>query len=211
MRIKQLVLKMWRYPLCKYYQSKLKLRDFTIISSDCIGGCLYHDLGLQFNTPTINLTIPRSMEFFEALTYYMQINPVPNGYSSKGAPVMLLDDLEIVGVHYQDHNELINKWNERKKRINWDRIVIMTSSRFVRTAEEQERFAKLPYHKVLFNGEKTTNCCEAYAPSVALNKDMTAYCDLLGRRRFEKDLNCVQFLNGCAQNFCAGGTVNKEK
>ena len=33
----------------------LKNKDFTIISHNCVGGVIYHDLGLKFNTPTINL------------------------------------------------------------------------------------------------------------------------------------------------------------
>ena len=197
--IKSIVKKIWRYPICKYYQKKLKNDRFTIISSDCVGGCLYHDLGLRFNTPTINLTVPRSIDFFERLEYYLQVMPVPNGYTQKGQPVMLLDDLEVVGVHYRDHDELIDKWHERKNRVVWDHIIIISSSRFIVTEEDRERFAKLPYPKVLFSGNQTNNSYEVYAPAVAQNKDLTAYCDCFGRRYFERYLNCVQFLNQSIQ------------
>ena len=36
-------------------REKLKNNDFTIISSECAGGVIYHDLGLRFDSPTINL------------------------------------------------------------------------------------------------------------------------------------------------------------
>ncbi len=36
---------------------RLKNTDFTIISSNCVGTIIYHDMGLPFLTPTINLTI----------------------------------------------------------------------------------------------------------------------------------------------------------
>ena len=36
--------------------------DFTLIARDCIGGILYHQLGLKFLTPTINLFLtPKSV------------------------------------------------------------------------------------------------------------------------------------------------------
>lgn len=138
--IKEIVKRIWRYPICRYYRKKLKVNRFTIISSDCVGGCLYHDLGLRFASPTINLTIPASIDFFENLAYYMKLDPVPGGYSQKGKPIILLDDIEIVGVHYHSHKELIEQWNKRKQRIVWDRIIIMTNSRFVSSSADIERF-----------------------------------------------------------------------
>lgn len=191
---KELVKKLWRYPLCVYYRSKLKVKQFTIISSDCIGGCLYHDLGLQFTSPTINLTIPKSLAFFERLEYYLQAEAVPDGFSAKGVPIARIEDLQIVGVHYRDHTELIEKWNERKKRVVLDNIIIMTSSRFI-SAEERAQFASLPYHKIMFTGDQPQNKFEVFMPAVANGTDLTAYCDVFGRRYFEKYLDCVSFLN----------------
>lgn len=42
----------------KIFRRRLKNRDFTIIANNCIAGCVYHDLGLRFDTPTVNLYIP---------------------------------------------------------------------------------------------------------------------------------------------------------
>lgn len=159
---------------------------------------MYHDLGLRFASPTINLTIPASIDFFENLAYYMKLDPVPGGYSQKGKPIILLDDIEIVGVHYHSHKELIEQWNKRKQRIVWDRIIIMTNSRFVSSSADIERFSRLPYPKILFTRESPKNSFEVYVPALEKGGDLTAYCDLLGRRHFEKHLDCVKFLNESA-------------
>ncbi len=41
----------------KILRRKLKNNNPTIIASDCFGTFMYHNLGLKFNSPTINLYI----------------------------------------------------------------------------------------------------------------------------------------------------------
>lgn len=53
-------------------------------------------------------------------------------------------------VHYNSVEKAQNKWNERKKRINRDNIVIMNTDREGMTEELKERFEVLPYRKVMF-------------------------------------------------------------
>ena len=61
-KIKQKYRKILRGRIDKKNRSLLKNRDITIISANCVGGVIYHDLGLAFNSPTINL-------FFSASDY----------------------------------------------------------------------------------------------------------------------------------------------
>lgn len=42
---------------------QLKNRDFSIIAPNCIGGVIYHRLGMQFLSPTINLCIPDKKQY----------------------------------------------------------------------------------------------------------------------------------------------------
>lgn len=46
-------------PVAKYrrkkMQSKLRNRNISFLTPNCLGGILYHDLGLEFMSPTINL------------------------------------------------------------------------------------------------------------------------------------------------------------
>lgn len=56
--LKTFVNKIWNLNRRKqnnYYKNNIKNKDFTIFSSNCTGGVLYHDLGLEFLSPTINL------------------------------------------------------------------------------------------------------------------------------------------------------------
>ena len=57
--------KIWRN---KYERSKLINTDFTIFSQNCIGGIMYHDLGLQFRSPTVNMLFS-SKDFIQFMKY----------------------------------------------------------------------------------------------------------------------------------------------
>lgn len=55
-----------------FYRNKLKNSDFTILCSNCVGGCIYHRLGKEFLSPTINLYFeqPDFVQFLLHLDYY---------------------------------------------------------------------------------------------------------------------------------------------
>ena len=61
--------KIWLSKLRK----KIKNKNFTIISNNCTAGFIYHDLGLKFLTPTINLFIRTDeyITFANNLEYYL--------------------------------------------------------------------------------------------------------------------------------------------
>ena len=63
--------KLWRN---KYERSKLTNTDFTIFSQNCIGGIMYHDLGLQFRSPTVNMLFsPKDfIKFMEDIHWYLE-------------------------------------------------------------------------------------------------------------------------------------------
>ena len=37
---------------------RLKNKSLTLITNNCLAGCVLHDFGMRFDTPTINLFIP---------------------------------------------------------------------------------------------------------------------------------------------------------
>ena len=61
-----------------------------------------------------------------------------------------LDDILLYLVHYATVEEAQKKWNERKRRINWDKIVVINSDRNGMTDDLKSQFEKLPYKKVMF-------------------------------------------------------------
>ena len=67
-------LKVLKFNMIKKKRLDLKNYDFTIISSNCIGGVISHKLGLRFMSPTVNLFIEPSsfVKFCKNLTYYFE-------------------------------------------------------------------------------------------------------------------------------------------
>lgn len=66
----------------------LKNKDFSIISSDCLGGCIAKDLKVRMNSPTRNFYFNSDdyIKFCKKLEYYLGFEPQPyNGNYSGGA------------------------------------------------------------------------------------------------------------------------------
>lgn len=141
----------------KCIRAKLKASDVSVFSNDCTGGIILHDLGLQFLSPTVNLYMSASdyLKFCENLQYYMGIDTMiectdPSIIEGRKYPVAYLGDILLYLVHYSTKEEAEIKWNERKRRINWDKIVIINSDRNGMTEDLKNQFEKLPYKKVMF-------------------------------------------------------------
>lgn len=58
---------------------KVKTKRPTIIASNCNGGIIYHDLGMKFYSPTINLFFyPKDyIKFISNLKYYLSLSITP--------------------------------------------------------------------------------------------------------------------------------------
>ena len=41
--------------LIYFRHKKVKNKEFTLLANNCVGGQIYHDLGLKFLSPTINM------------------------------------------------------------------------------------------------------------------------------------------------------------
>lgn len=129
----------------------------SIISMNCNGGIISHDLGLQFLSPTVNLFFRADdfIKFCENLEYYLSIDTMvectdPTVIEQRDYPIAYLGDLTLFLVHYTSVEVAQKKWNERKKRINMDNIVILNTDREGMTDELKNRFENLPYRKVMF-------------------------------------------------------------
>lgn len=142
---------------CRSYQKRFTNPGVSIISMNCTGGILYHDLGLQFLSPTVNMYMNAEdfMKFCENLDHYIRIDEMVECTDSsiigdRKYPIAILGDIYLYLVHYKSVEEAQRKWNERKLRINSDKIVILNNDREGMTDELMDRFEKLPYRKVMF-------------------------------------------------------------
>ena len=186
-------------------RERLLTEDVSIISANCNGGIISHDLGLQFRSPTVNLFIPAEdfIRFCENLPHYMSVETMtectdPAVTKNVDYPVARLDDILLFLVHYSSVEEAQRIWDQRKKRINWNNIVIMATDRDGMTDALKDRFEKLPYRKVMLThlpDEKHPSCfyISGYekAPCVGI---VTDHDNWSGTRPIDQ-FDYVSFLN----------------
>lgn len=72
-KINKIYRRILRMHMDKEYQRKIKNKDCSIISMNCVGGVVSHELGLRFNSPTVNLwfTPKEFIKFLSQLEYYL--------------------------------------------------------------------------------------------------------------------------------------------
>ena len=105
------------------------LEDFTLLTSDCMAGLIYHTMGRRFLSPTINMSI-RDSDFLKFLTdmdYYfdneirfIESETYPKGLIGEGDR-----EIKIYFEHYKTNDEAREKWDDRKKRITDNIFVVV--------------------------------------------------------------------------------------
>lgn len=131
---------------------KLKNKNISIISSNCIGGVIYSEIGTRFLSPTINLYIMPSdfVKFVSNLKLYLE-SELEFIDENSNFPIAKLIDIKIYFMHYNSEEKAREKWNERKKRVNYDNIFIIMVEKDDCTKEDIENFNKLEYkNKIVF-------------------------------------------------------------
>lgn len=146
-------------------ERQLDLSDVSLISMNCIGGIVYHDCKARFLSPTIDLYFTPSdfLCFVNNLDYYLEQTPVIE--MDEKFPIGTLEDIKIYFMHYHSAEEALKKWEERKKRINKDKIFVIMVERDGFTKEDYEVFQEVPYSKLLFTKSKEYKCDDSlYMP-----------------------------------------------
>lgn len=110
--------------------------DISIICNNCLGGFLYHDYKMKFNSPTINLFI-NAYDYNRFLYYIAQRIPIVDlvdiTKAEDNCPQGLLNgDVRISFVHYHSFDKAKQKWLERAKRIDYNRLLIIYCQTSVR-------------------------------------------------------------------------------
>lgn len=186
---------------------KLTNTPFTIISNNCWGAHCYRYYQLPYDTPTVGLYIYSEdyLRLLKRLEYYMSLELVfipceqskhADSLKAKGeenVPIGLLDDVEIVFLHYKSEKVAREKWNRRKERIHWDNILVKFSQMNGCTEEMLKDFDRLPYsNKFVFTTKERPDIQCAISYPKALNKeeidDDTTF--------FARGIPLLRFLNG---------------
>lgn len=181
------------YRIRRYYnRKKIKSRDFTIISNNCWAGKVYQYLDMPYLSPTVGLYFFSDdyLKFVSNLRYYMSLelsfitiegSRYQETLIERGriCPIGVLDDVEIVFLHYKSEQEAKEKWDRRKARINWDHLIFKFSKMNLCSEEHMKSFAELPYeNKILLNNRKqTVYPCELFWNGPANEKEIKSDTD----------------------------------
>lgn len=104
--------------------------DFSLLVGNCMGGYIYHQLGIQFLSPTINLMICDDdfLKLVSRLDHYLSQEIVPfTDEEFPDVPSGKLDDVVIHFTHYKTFEEGVAEWNKRKQRIKWNNLYIIAA------------------------------------------------------------------------------------
>ncbi len=160
-----------------FVKRSVKNKDFSIISNNCWAGRVYQYLDMPYLSPTAGLYFfaPDYIKFVSDLRRYLDtplqfIEAKESKYYEElkkrnhtDKPIGILDDVEIVFLHYKTKEEALEKWNRRKERVNFDNIIIKFSRMNLCTDKEIEKFCKLSFeNKFVFNTRKSSNPFEIY-------------------------------------------------
>lgn len=197
--IKQIIKRIYNHTLnkvIKWYRREilLKNKDFTIISNNCWGGAIYRRYGLPYTSPTVGLMFfaDEYIKFVGNLEYYLSqdLRFIPKKdskyydyYKEKDRyyPIGLLDDIEVVFLHYKSEKEAYDKWNRRKARINWNNLIVKFNDQNRATIDHIKAFDKLPYkNKLCFvaHAVQDTDCTIQFTEfehEYYVKNDITSY------------------------------------
>lgn len=144
---------------------KLLNPDFTIISNNCWAGHVYRYFNIEYKTPTVGMYFfaDEYVKFLSNLRHYLQCDmKIVPATESRYMDVLrkrgeehrligVLDDVEIVLLHYASKEEALTKWRRRCQRINYDNILIKFSEQNLCSEDALQAFDKLPYkNKIVF-------------------------------------------------------------
>ena len=195
------------------WRKALQTSDFSIISQNCIGGCIYHDLGMQFKTPTVDLLI-RGEEFVrlvENLEACLSVDAVPMGMErlpdGTAYPVIGVNGLQAHAIHSESADAAVDAWNRRRRRVDYGNIFIIACMWDLDDDPAlARRLARCGYPTVIFSDEPFDIECVVAVPErirvpgpegVPVRPALTNF-DKWGFRHFEKFFDFVGWLNANA-------------
>lgn len=167
---------------------------------------MYRYFGLSYSSPTVGLYFytPEYIRFLRNIKYYLSLelkfipvsesryNDILVSKQILSSPIGVLDDVEIVFLHYHSEEEAMEKWNRRKKRLNLDNLIVKMSEQNLCTPELLKEFDALPYkHKFVFvhkdYGLKSQIICEEFAKSHEVTNDTD---------EFRRHVNLIKLVKG---------------
>lgn len=168
--------------------------SFTLLSQNCVGGVVYHDLGLRFDSPTIDLYLTGAdfLRFVENFGYYASLEPVMRWGACY--PIGCLGDIQVHFMHYDTCTQAREAWQRRKERLHPQRLAVLCTDSEGFSQEELRRWRQLPYPKLLF----TADAALAGEPDAVFFPEFSSrgqVGDLISQRKFYRHGRLMAMLN----------------
>lgn len=176
-------------------QRQNRNQSFSLICGNCMGGYIYHQLGLPFLSPTINLVMSQ-LDLFKLASnlrsyQFKRFKEGSDGWHS-------LDDIKIFFTHYPDFESGANAWYKRFERVNYKNLYIIATDRDGITEEHIRKYGSISCKKVIvFTAQKYPY---PWCFQIEKFKDKHFVGNILGktldgRWRFEHFFDFVGWLN----------------
>lgn len=172
----------------------------TIICTACIGGMISNNLGLRFMSPTINMWImPQDIvKFLTNMDEYLNAEFVEDKTSQYSYPVGILKDIRVYFNHYKTFKEAVDKWNDRKTRIDRENLYIITDDKFL-TDEDIAALESVKCRRlIIFTKDEERDSCffrlHSYEGMDEIGNYSVRHMD--GFSIFEKEFNYSAWLSG---------------
>lgn len=193
-----------RITLNNIERRRLQNHDFSILSQNCVGSIWYHDLGLKFTSPTINMKFDGNdwVDFLENFDSNVNL-PITFISSDKNYPVGLIGGCyRVEFVHYHSEKEVVEKWNERKTRLRPRKAVLAFGDDM--DAAHIKKFLSMAQYpnRLLFITDKKYNESHLSQSTCVIRVDdklgganLLNFRNLYGSRYYAKFIDYVDFLS----------------
>lgn len=197
-----------KLPRVIYHKRKARKYDkgsISLLCNNCTGGVILHDMGLRFDTPTINVDIRNAEEylyFVENIEHFIdsEVHEIELEKYDLPAGYLIYNNkkVDIVFTHYKNFEAGKRKWQERMKRLDLSNIYVIYEGPKV-SEDFMERFSKLPYKKAVISSKRDNlkwnfyhgfDFYREWKPGKILE-----YKSWFSVKRFLDDFDYIKFLN----------------
>ena len=166
-KVKNAINKLRRRAIHRALRAKLRNHQMSVLSANCVGALILHDLGEPFNSPFVNLFLSPAdfIRFLQNRAFY-QAQSLEFIDTEKPYPVAKLGDLTVHFMHYHNAKQAAEKWQQRLARLDENNLFVMMTDKDGGngiTDELVREFDALPFaNKVIFTHKPHPQCASAF-------------------------------------------------
>ena len=193
-------------PIRRFRAGLNNSNSLSIISNNCWGGHVYRFFGLPYSSPTIGLYFftDEYIKFLKDIEHYLSVElefipleqskycQILKERNTPPCPIGVLDDVELVFLHYHSEDEAQEKWTRRKARLDMNHLIVKMTEQNLCSLEHLKSFDALPFDTkfVLVHkdyGLQSQIICEEFAKDTEVLNDTD---------EFRRHINLISLVRG---------------